>query len=639
VAKRSFRSWIFPLLLLAALAEIPPAAAKPRDLSLYPLRVHIFESEWKTDSLGGRGSGMANLVDGQDVHGFEFSYFCPINYMKSVGNQAYAAKWKKPGKTIEIVGGKVGDQDKSNTCEFKITLHEFVYDLQNGTLTTFTPEQYKVRVGMALPKAITVDGDPSHYPIRLSVLDVSWAPPLNGTRNASGRGNLRLPTGMSSVDFTSDCNVVFPVNGEGRYYPGRWTQEGSTLTLLLVAGGTPLSCTLKTSVHTDVYVRDSTGSIKAISAEEYRRTVMKLGAPAAPAPIPVSPPAPTVTPESSAVQTSPAHASDGADTQTTVSTATDDSPLPRTPGSAVVVTEPGKRPGAGPGSAQAVALYLKACDAGAAISCRNLALMYANGTGVPQDYARAAGLYRKACNGGDSGGCTNLGLLYANGTGVSRDYTQAATLYRKACDAGSRIGCGNLAVMYANGTGMPQDYAQAAVLDRKACNQGLMASCSNLGLMYADGTGVPKDYDRAVSFFREACDSDSMVSCSNLGLMYANGTGVSRDYARAVTLYRKACDAGLIASCGNLAIMLENGTGVAQDYVEAAMLYRKACGAGIVDSCVNLGNMYEKGTGVSQDHTQAASLFRKACDGGSAGGCNNLGVSYEKQTSAAPSPK
>ncbi len=637
MANRRFCSWFSSLLIFVAIAEIQPAAAKPRDLSLYPLRVHIFESEWKPNSLGGSGSGMANLIDGQNVQGFDFSYMCPINFMKSVGNQAYVAKWKKPGKTIEIVGSKLGDQDKSDACEFKITLHEFVYDLQNGTLATFTPEQYKVRVGMALPKATPVDADPNHYPVRLSVLDISWAPPLNGTRSASGRGNLRLPTGTSSVDFTSDCNVVFPANKEGLYYAGRWTQEGSTLELLLVAGGTPFSCTLKTSVHTDVYVKDSTGTIKAISAEEYRRTVMKQSAPAAPAPLTASQPAPTSPPEPSTVQTSPGNASDGAavrkadtaESQTVVSAATD-GPSPPTPANTIVVTDAGKRPVAGPASAQAAALYLKACDAGTAISCRNLALMYANGTGVSQDNGRAVELYRKACKGGDTGGCTNLGLMYANGTGVSKDYTQAATLYRKACDAGSRIGCANLAVMYANGTGVSQDYAQAVALDRKACTQALMTSCGNLGLMYAGGTGVPQDYDRAISFFREACDSGLMVSCSNLGLMYSNGTGVPRDDAQAVTLFRKACDAGLTASCSNLAMMLENGTGVPRDYVQAAAIYKKACDAGIVGSCVNLGNMYEKGTGVSQDHTQAASLFRKACNGGSDAGCNNLGLAIEK---------
>jgi hypothetical protein len=281
--KRRFCFWALHLVILVAMGVTQPAVAKPRDMSLYTLRLHIFESDWKPSAVGGSGTGNGNLFDGTEIHGVSFTYFCPINYMRSVGSQAYAARWKKPGKKIEIVGSPVGGGDKSDTCEFNVTLHDFVYDVQNGTLATFTPEQYKVRTGMALPKNEKIDGSLGDYPVRLSVLEINWNAPLNGTRSASGRGNLRSESKISSVDFTTDCNAAFPASGDGRYYAGKWSQgEGSALTLLLMANGAAMTCTLKTSVHTDVYVKDAAGSIRAVSAEEYRHTAMKQSSPATP---------------------------------------------------------------------------------------------------------------------------------------------------------------------------------------------------------------------------------------------------------------------------------------------------------------------------------------------------------------------
>jgi TonB family protein len=262
------------MIFLAGFA-VQPSAAKPRDLSEYPLRVQIFRADWHAGGYLGEGSGVANLIDGQTIHAIDFAYQCPTRFMNSVGNQAYVAKWKKPEKTIEIVGSQVGNQDKSDTCEFKVTLHDYVYDLQDGTLSTFTEEQYKVRVGAALPKTGAADDNLSHYPLRLSVLKIDWGPPLNGTRTASGRGNVVTPAGLSSVDFTGNCNATFPTTPADRYYPAQWIQEGSMMTVLLHgsgASGIALVCLLKTSVHTDIYVLDGSGAVKAVSQEEYRRT-------------------------------------------------------------------------------------------------------------------------------------------------------------------------------------------------------------------------------------------------------------------------------------------------------------------------------------------------------------------------------
>ena len=69
--------------------------------------------------------------------------------------------------------------------------------------------------------------------------------------------------------------------------------------------------------------------------------------------------------------------------------------------------------------------YEKAAAQGLAQAQHNLGLLYANGHGVPQDYATAWGWYEKAAAQGNAEAQTNLGWLYANGKGVPTDYAKA----------------------------------------------------------------------------------------------------------------------------------------------------------------------------------------------------------------------
>ncbi|MGH8525620.1 MAG: tetratricopeptide repeat protein, partial [Gammaproteobacteria bacterium] len=55
-----------------------------------------------------------------------------------------------------------------------------------------------------------------------------------------------------------------------------------------------------------------------------------------------------------------------------------------------------------------------------------LALMYANGRGVPRDQAQAAKWFEKATAVLDPGAQFNLGIMYFEGQGAPRDYEQAA---------------------------------------------------------------------------------------------------------------------------------------------------------------------------------------------------------------------
>jgi TPR repeat protein len=102
----------------------------------------------------------------------------------------------------------------------------------------------------------------------------------------------------------------------------------------------------------------------------------------------------------------------------------------------------------------------------------NLGIMYANGQGVPQDYAAAMTWYRKAAEQGHGGAQNNLVNMYAKGQGVPQDYGAAVSWYRKAADQGDALAQFNLGLMYANGWGVPQDYVQAHMWWNLAADQG-----------------------------------------------------------------------------------------------------------------------------------------------------------------------
>ena len=79
-------------------------------------------------------------------------------------------------------------------------------------------------------------------------------------------------------------------------------------------------------------------------------------------------------------------------------------------------------------------------EAGFAPAQANLALMYHNGQGVPQDYAEAAKLYRLAAEQGIAGAQTNLGSMYYRGEGVLQDSVVAHMWFNIGAANGNELG-------------------------------------------------------------------------------------------------------------------------------------------------------------------------------------------------------
>ena len=101
----------------------------------------------------------------------------------------------------------------------------------------------------------------------------------------------------------------------------------------------------------------------------------------------------------------------------------------------------------------------------------NLAMKYALGQGVPQDYEEAARMFRAAATQGMAAAQYNFAQMYASGQGVSQDDEEAARWYRAAAEQENEFAQYNLAVMYANGEGVPQDLVQAHMWYNLAASQ------------------------------------------------------------------------------------------------------------------------------------------------------------------------
>jgi serine/threonine protein kinase/TPR repeat protein len=142
---------------------------------------------------------------------------------------------------------------------------------------------------------------------------------------------------------------------------------------------------------------------------------------------------------------------------------------------------------------RAATFFSKACDIGNADGCFQLGWLYDAGfmnwqfgKGIPdgsvfrveRDYLRSAAFYSKACNAGSAESCYNLAEKYASGYyGPQQDFSRAAEFYDKACYFGYARGCSKLAIRYQYGVGVGREVWEAKKLYTKACTMGDESAC------------------------------------------------------------------------------------------------------------------------------------------------------------------
>lgn len=88
------------------------------------------------------------------------------------------------------------------------------------------------------------------------------------------------------------------------------------------------------------------------------------------------------------------------------------------------------------------------------------------------DYAAAVNQFREAAEQGDAAAQYNLALMYGNGKGVPQDDTEAMKWYSRSAEQGYAYAQYNLSMVYYFGQGVPQDYVAAYKWLILAADQG-----------------------------------------------------------------------------------------------------------------------------------------------------------------------
>lgn len=174
-----------------------------------------------------------------------------------------------------------------------------------------------------------------------------------------------------------------------------------------------------------------------------------------------------------------------------------------------------------------------------------IATRYANGDGVPQDWARARELYERAATRGSPVAMTSLAHVHLSGRGVPRDVAKGREWLEKAAQRNHAPAMNDLGVVFERGgPGIERDYAQARAWYEKAAAGGYARSMGNLATLYANGHGVPRDLGKAHELFLRAAANGNARSMFNLAHNYENGIGIAVDCRKALDWFRRAEAAG-----------------------------------------------------------------------------------------------
>ena len=196
---------------------------------------------------------------------------------------------------------------------------------------------------------------------------------------------------------------------------------------------------------------------------------------------------------------------------------------------------------------QALLLLHKAADQGFMPAQESLGIFSEMGIGMEKPApTEAIDWYTKAAKQGSLDAATNIALMYADGIGIPKDPAQALTWFRQAADGGDATAQYNLALIYRNGKGVPKDHKESARWLTAAADQNLVPAVMDLAaqsLHPSDGT--PADPARAIHYYERAANLGSAPAATTLGDIFTNGTLDKPDYAQAMKWYEKAADQGM----------------------------------------------------------------------------------------------
>ncbi|MBM3645972.1 MAG: sel1 repeat family protein [Alphaproteobacteria bacterium] len=256
---------------------------------------------------------------------------------------------------------------------------------------------------------------------------------------------------------------------------------------------------------------------------------------------------------------------------------------------------------------EALALLQRASDGDSAEGHHRLALVFADGTGVPRNEERAAELFRRAAEAGHRRAQLNLATLHWRGRGVARDPVEARAWFEKAAADGDPHAQYLLGRTFDDTAQPGADLMRAIDLFRRAAERGHPLAALRLGLALSDPITPRRDVAQAQRWLTHAWESGVPEAALALGDLAAR-MPAQRDKARneellanALGWYRLAADAGVPSAQFKLANAFFAGAGVARDAQQAQTWYERAARQGLPEAQHTLGIWLISGLGGRQD--------------------------------------
>jgi hypothetical protein len=117
-----------------------------KNLGDYPLQIQVIESHWHRHDHMVDGYGRGDIIDGQTIRAFDFSYTSSEPFHRTVGDAHYLAKWKKDALRLELLVGVIGAPDKYYTYDLKTSMRDDVYVPGRDGAVAISQEEYKAKL-------------------------------------------------------------------------------------------------------------------------------------------------------------------------------------------------------------------------------------------------------------------------------------------------------------------------------------------------------------------------------------------------------------------------------------------------------------------------------------------------------------
>lgn len=268
--------------------------------------------------------------------------------------------------------------------------------------------------------------------------------------------------------------------------------------------------------------------------------------------------------------------------------------------------------------AEALRLLRKAANQGYMPAQESLGIFSIMGIGMEHPApAEALEWYKKAAQQGSLDAATNIALMYADGTGIAKDPTQAMMWFRRAAEGGDATAQYNLALIYRRGKDAPENEKESVHWLTAAADQNVLPATLDLAAFYLHPTdGTPADVAKAIHYYKKAADLGSVPAMAKLGDIFATGADGKPDYEQAVAWYQKAADQGEADGQFGLALRYALGQGVPLNTDQAFRLFVAAANQGQPGAQYNLAIMYEEGKGASADQALAMHYYQLSAERG-----------------------